>query len=1719
MNIEFDKYNNFENYDIYLCNPDKKQICSVHGINKKATLRLNSLSELTIEVPKYIKNAKGEQKQQPCYDLLQGKRLILVDKIGYFEITKAVENDSETGTFKTVSAESHQATLKYKTGITTEERVYKFYNSVDPLDDNYVSSDVSSVPSVVGQLNKQLGIQLELQDQDNEATTDYDSWTITFIDDILKYGENGKDAIYRSFESAQTNGYDFMINSVEQAFEMIWIFDFLHHTIKAKLVSSVTKPTDIYLSFDNLVQNIEVSENAENIKTVLNCEGSSLDIRAVNPMGTNYIVNFDYYKDKNGNWMSKELIEALDEWKQLYDSKVDVYSQLVLRLRNNYESQTKLSATIQATQLKINDLINARDQYIMNYPLLGETVLENELSSDTKSQFFSSVFSTDTNMICYKKSPKVENTTFVFETTGRNNSLLNNYNNGYIYFQDKDNKTYCKLIKNENGILGFERYGQYSDIMSWCKCDEALGVIITAEKVSCGDKSLDEKSKYHYSSFTDTDTNIYKCYTKAPSFINGHFVFDDTEDNMEDTLTNAGNANYLYFIDGDNTTYCKIIMSAKVDVDTTSASFYASGFVRYDLINNCTKWLDLQEKLNKQTEEQSQSIDIIINAIVSSMAEISDECNIQKFMLKKDASLQKELESYWIEGKYENTNYKVLDTTTPEEIIDLAKELQKSGEYQLARVSQPSFSITIGVLDFLRLSQFKKFAKQLQLGKTITIEKSSGLFYTPAVTEISLDLDAGGEFQLTFSNSARLNSDDFTFADLVAESSKVTDSLISNWSELFDYSKNKANISQLLASPLDRSLRAGITNMANQEFTIDSTGILGRKFDDDSHSSFSDEQMRIMNNTILFTDDNWKNVKTALGKIYYNVDGVEQSAYGLIAQTIIGDLVMSEALRITNKDSSISLDANGLIIKHGDEIVFNADVDGNLSLVGHVVATSGSFSGRIEALEGYIGSKTSGFTINENSISHNMSDNDTRVLIGTGVSNTQYTVANKQVTNAMLVAGSSFAVTQSGSLYANNGYIADLEMKKTIYRQNTGDYVKINNELKLYSSLEKYLLVYLPSDSGDYVKLNDDYVLGASLNRYNERYNEDANGGYIYADGAYVLITSVKKYNLTYEENSRGSYVKIGNDFVEGSTLTRYSETYQESTDGQYIEINNEYVLGTTLQRYTFFYVASENGIYVKIDDNSYSLLSEMTKYLYDEETETYTESDSGIYVLINDQYELISELTLYNKVFNEDAQGEYVYIDNEYVLYSNLTRYNKVYIESSNGLYVNINGEYFLYSSLQKYRKNYYESENGLYIKTSDNNYILLSTMTRYTYDYDVLNDTYYIAFSSLTKYAKSYILDANGDYVKINNQYVSGEELPRYNSDGSSATTLLTTYGIYGVGFKIETASQGNGTLLAFFDDTDKPSTIITKTMIQAPEAYIKLLSSKTIVGESVKTNGGLVMTGSRISYSGTDASDGSYITFGYSASGKLYGAKLWWNWWERILRLSLCDEWGNDTTNDSGSPITFGVNYACIWGGNTYWSATVGVNSSGTTKDTKAFWGIDYATFSDPSISKSNRYIAKRAGGSNGQPTIGVNGNFIPTNNGGYSLGSSTRKWNNIYATNGSIVTSDANEKNEIKPMGELYEKVFDGLKPVSYKLNDGTSGRTHTGLIADDVKTLLDKLGINTKDFAAYCSWEKEDKTIGCGLRYEEFIALCIQQIQSLKARVKELENNNINKETV
>lgn len=136
--------------------------------------------------------------------------------------------------------------------------------------------------------------------------------------------------------------------------------------------------------------------------------------------------------------------------------------------------------------------------------------------------------------------------------------------------------------------------------------------------------------------------------------------------------------------------------------------------------------------------------------------------------------------------------------------------------------------------------------------------------------------------------------------------------------------------------------------------------------------------------------------------------------------------------------------------------------------------------------------------------------------------------------------------------------------------------------------------------------------------------------------------------------------------------------------------------------------------------------------------------------------------------------------------------------------------------------------------------------------------------------------------------------------------------------------------------------------------------------------------------------------------------------------------------------------------------------------------------------------------------------------PVGGGGFDLGhpSAAATWANGYFQTAPSIVSDKNEKNTINELNqEKSEDFILGLRPSSFKLNDGTSGRTHYGLISQDVEQLLSDLGMSTTDFAGFVK-HKSDETgeVSYGLRYEEFIAPIISVIQRLCKRVEELEKS-------
>lgn len=146
------------------------------------------------------------------------------------------------------------------------------------------------------------------------------------------------------------------------------------------------------------------------------------------------------------------------------------------------------------------------------------------------------------------------------------------------------------------------------------------------------------------------------------------------------------------------------------------------------------------------------------------------------------------------------------------------------------------------------------------------------------------------------------------------------------------------------------------------------------------------------------------------------------------------------------------------------------------------------------------------------------------------------------------------------------------------------------------------------------------------------------------------------------------------------------------------------------------------------------------------------------------------------------------------------------------------------------------------------------------------------------------------------------------------------------------------------------------------------------------------------------------------------------------------------------------------------------------------------------------------------------------YVPyeANDGIINLGSSGRKWNQLYAVNSTISTSDRNVKTDIATMSDSQEQLFNKLCPVTYKFINGTSQRTHYGFVSQDVENALTELNLTGQDFAGFCKDIKLDNhgqvvldengspVYNYSLRYSEFIALNTYMIQKLQAENAELK---------
>lgn len=253
-----------------------------NAFNVEAKLYYNETSELSFDLPAFANGVAT-----PYYEDVVGMRLVDWIGVGQFILVNPSVENNGYSEIKACKAYSLEYELTYKSTYI-KEGTYEFWNPMAPAG------------TVLGMI-----------------LSDYPSWSVGTVDTDLV----GR---YRTFESDNQKSYDLMKNTLQDMYQCIFDFDTYGRKINVRSVASQTRERPVYLSTDNLIKKIQVEEDTENIFTVLDVNGADdVDIRSVNPLGTNKIYNLDYFM--NTSYFSQAMIDKWQEWKTVYEDAQKQY--------------------------------------------------------------------------------------------------------------------------------------------------------------------------------------------------------------------------------------------------------------------------------------------------------------------------------------------------------------------------------------------------------------------------------------------------------------------------------------------------------------------------------------------------------------------------------------------------------------------------------------------------------------------------------------------------------------------------------------------------------------------------------------------------------------------------------------------------------------------------------------------------------------------------------------------------------------------------------------------------------------------------------------------------------------------------------------------------------------------------------------------------------------------------------------------------------------------------------------------------------------------------------------------------------------------------------------------------------------------------------------------------------------------------------------------------
>lgn len=449
-------------------------------------------------------------------------------------------------------------------------------------------------------------------------------------------------------------------------------------------------------------------------------------------------------------------------------------------------------------------------------------------------------------------------------------------------------------------------------------------------------------------------------------------VIQDLETRLPDSLDSKDWTKYgLEFLDS------KVKSFKNIDEVYCAQGMNKPDSFNYNLYQQNLKDLNsVTAEYNKRKTEVDSATDVY-NSIITERNAVQSQLDMDKWFTKDEWET---LDSYVVEETYSNDNYITTDNTTDTERFDIERQLFDVAWKDLSKKCRPQYQYSSTLSNVLTIPQFKGFLKYFQLGNFIRMATDYDTVIKLRLISFTVDYNDTSKIDVTFSDAIRVHDIYEDASSIQAQANSAAMSFQFN-KDQYDKSVNQSNfVEEMRKYGLDVAT-VQIHNASNQSQVWDETGMTFRMWNNE-RNDFDPEQIKIINNMMVFSDDGFQTSKMAIGKIPIDKNG--NYAYGINAEVLMSKLVMSENLWIENNSGTYKFNDDGFIAKSGNNSVriqpnqsgelfsiykgnnkqFYVDSDGNVHFTGDLTGSSGTFSGNISGGSINLGNGT--FTVDSN---------------------------------------------------------------------------------------------------------------------------------------------------------------------------------------------------------------------------------------------------------------------------------------------------------------------------------------------------------------------------------------------------------------------------------------------------------------------------------------------------------------------------------------------------------------------------------------------------------------------------------------------------------------------------------------------------------------------------------------------------------------------------------